>query len=108
MSKWHYAVAYTIGELLELELKVPLFFVCRFLYVEFGHHGSDCDGGIFQRSRLLEQLEDGTFPLPCPSNVGDEGQLPYFFVGDEAFPLKGFMMRPYPRRGNIPQKEMPY
>ncbi|XP_077563232.1 uncharacterized protein LOC144178956 [Haemaphysalis longicornis] len=48
----------------------------RFMYIEFGHHGSDCDGGIFSRSRLLEQLEDGTFPLPCPSNVGDEGQLP--------------------------------
>ncbi|XP_037515884.1 uncharacterized protein LOC119393136 [Rhipicephalus sanguineus] len=32
------------------------------------------------------------------SPVGNEGPLPYFFVGDEAFPLKEYMMRPYPRR----------
>lgn len=57
-NKWHYTVVYALRELLELELKCcPLFFMYRFVYVEFGHHGSDCDGGIFSRSRLLEQLE---------------------------------------------------
>ena len=28
-------------------------------------------------------------------------KLPFVFVGDEAFPLKPHMMRPYPRRNNL-------
>ncbi|KAL3246150.1 hypothetical protein MRX96_057886 [Rhipicephalus microplus] len=30
--------------------------------------------------------------------MGNEGPLPYVFVGDEAFPLKEYVMRPYARR----------
>ena len=31
-------------------------------------------------------------------NIHD-GKMPYVIVGDEAFPLKRYMMRPYPGRG---------
>ncbi|KAL3246154.1 hypothetical protein MRX96_057890 [Rhipicephalus microplus] len=30
--------------------------------------------------------------------MGNEGPLPYFFVGNEALPLKEYSMRPYARR----------
>ncbi|XP_070385621.1 uncharacterized protein [Dermacentor albipictus] len=69
----------------------------RFLYVKIGHSGSDSDGGIFSRSTLQKEIARGTLALPPPRPVGSEGLLPYFLVGDEAFPLKECMMRLYPR-----------
>lgn len=37
--------------------------------------------------------------LPDPSPLpGEEIPFPYVFVGDEAFPLTNYMMRPYPRK----------
>ncbi|CAH1998036.1 unnamed protein product [Acanthoscelides obtectus] len=32
--------------------------------------------------------------------------MPYFFVGDEAFPLKPYLMRPYPGRQLTEQKSV--
>lgn len=40
----------------------------------------------------------GTIKFPEASPVGDRGRdLPYVFVADEAFPLKNYLLRPYPR-----------
>ena len=37
--------------------------------------------------------------MPGPEAIGDDPtQIPYVFVGDEAFPLKAYLMRPYPGR----------
>lgn len=66
--------------------------------MEIGHSGSESDGGIFSRSTLQKEITRGTLGLPPPRTVGSEGLLPYFLVGDEAFPLKDYVMRPYPRR----------
>ncbi|XP_040359762.1 protein ALP1-like [Ixodes scapularis] len=70
----------------------------RFLYVEVGHHGSESDGGIFARSKIQQLIVSGEQGLPFPTAVGEEGELPYYLVGDEAFPLKPYLMRPYPRK----------
>ena len=44
-------------------------------------------------------LEDGTIDLPDPCPLpGDARPFPYYFIGDEAFPLRQDMMRPYPRK----------
>ncbi|XP_049275501.1 uncharacterized protein LOC125759998 [Rhipicephalus sanguineus] len=73
----------------------------RFIYVEVGHPGSESDGGIFSRSTLQKNVLLGALGLPPMSPVGNEGPLPYFFIGYEAFPLKEYMMRPYPRRSKL-------
>lgn len=80
---------------------VKHYFSPRFIYVEVGHPGSESDGGIFSRSTLQKNVLLGALGLPPMSPVGNEGPLPYFFVGDEAFPLKEYMMRPYPRRSKL-------
>ncbi|KAG0410218.1 hypothetical protein HPB47_012660 [Ixodes persulcatus] len=69
-----------------------------FLYVEIGHHSSESDGGIFARSQLQQRINCGEQGLPPPAAVGEEGDLPYFLLGDEAFSLKAYFIRPYPRK----------
>ena len=41
-------------------------------------------------------LEEGkmNLPLPCCLPGGNE-QMPYFLVGDDAFALKPYLMKPY-------------
>ncbi|XP_075725952.1 uncharacterized protein LOC142767672 [Rhipicephalus microplus] len=73
-------------------------FAPRFIYVEVQHSGSESDGGIFSRCNLQKNILQGALGLPPVSTVGNEGPLPYFFLGDEAFPLKEYVMRPYARR----------
>ena len=50
-----------------------------------------------------EMLRNGTYsfpsPKPLPGSVSPK--LPYVVVGDEVFPLRGNMLRPYPGR-NLP------
>ncbi|KAH7949270.1 hypothetical protein HPB49_006933 [Dermacentor silvarum] len=70
----------------------------RFLYVEIGHFGSESDGGVFARSKFQELIVANQLGIPEDSEMGSIGMMPYFFVGDEAFPLKTFMMRPYSRK----------
>lgn len=68
----------------------------RFIYVDCGAEGRNSDGGVFRASRLYDRIENGTMGLPGPS-IPDGGvePLPYVIVGDEAFPLKTYLMRPY-------------
>ena len=37
-------------------------------------------------------------PAPCKLRSGSFDPLPYFFVGDEIFPLKTWLMRPLPEK----------
>lgn len=54
-----------------------------FRYINVGCPGRQSDGGVFQQSSLSEALENGLLP---------EGG---FIVGDDAFPLKTYLMKPY-------------
>ncbi|XP_049268880.1 putative nuclease HARBI1 [Rhipicephalus sanguineus] len=70
----------------------------RFLYVEVGHHGSDSDGGVFGQSKLHDIILSKNEGFPPDAPLGNIGQIPFYLVGDEAFPLKTYFMRPYPRK----------
>jgi hypothetical protein len=72
----------------------------NFTTIDVGGYGKQSDGGIFARSTLGKKLNNGTLDICGPRNLpATETQLPCFLVGDEAFPLTKFMMRPYPGRG---------
>jgi len=62
--------------------------------------GSISDAGVWANTTLSQDLERGQADLP-PPRVLPHSQIkcPFAFVGDEAFPLKSYMMRPYKSRG---------
>ena len=69
----------------------------NFIAVDVGSYGKNSDGGILAHSNLGEALENGTFRLPPDEPLpGTSVSAPYVIVGDEAFPLKRYLMRPFP------------
>ena len=70
-----------------------------FLWCKVGANGSASDAGVFNQSTLRRALETNRIGLPPPEPLpGDDRDLPYFFVGDDAFPLREWMMKPFSRR----------
>lgn len=69
----------------------------RFVYVHVGSYGKDCDSSIFKRSKLWKSIENNAQQLPEERLLpGTESpNIPYFFVGDEAFGLHKHLLRPY-------------
>ncbi|XP_008178506.1 uncharacterized protein LOC103307871 [Acyrthosiphon pisum] len=69
--------------------------------IETGFAGRNSGGGIFRASRMGRWLERDGLNLPNPRpfpNDTNEINFPFYFVTDEAFPLKKNLMRPNPRR----------
>lgn len=77
----------------------------KFIYVDVGGAGRHSDGGILMNSTFGRALDGMLLGLPQPCKTWGDTALPYVFVGDEAFPLKENMMRPYPGK-NLPEKEV--
>jgi hypothetical protein len=67
------------------------------IIVKRGSFGKNSDGGIFARSKFGEYLEKGTLNILQGRELpGTDFVAPYVIVGDEAFPLKTYLMRLYP------------
>ena len=82
----------------------------KFIAIDVGARGRNSDGGIFANSNLGKGIDQGTFDFPPEEALpGAEhlGPVPYVIIGDEAFPLKPNIMRPYPGRG-CPEVEKVY
>lgn len=72
-----------------------------FRVVDVGGYGRTSDGGSLWASSFGEGLRDGSLGLPEDAVIsGSEhrGPMPFVFVGDEAFPLRRNLMRPFPGR----------
>ncbi|XP_025200465.1 protein ALP1-like [Melanaphis sacchari] len=64
----------------------------KFTVVDVGAFGKNSDGGILSHSNF------GKNKLNIPNNralPGTNEKLPYVIIGDEAFPLKNYLLRPY-------------
>ena len=68
------------------------------LWADVGCNGRNNDGGVWNKSELHKCIEDGTIKLPKSETVTESHlNLPYVFLGDDAFALKTYMMKPYPQ-----------
>ena len=85
------------------------FHPCRFIIVDVGDAGRHSDGGVFSNSAFGKAFESGTLSIPSPRSLTGTTQpaLPFAFVGDEAFPLKKNLLRPYPGR-NLSEPQAVY
>ena len=76
-----------------------LSFDFRFTYISVGANGRISDGGVYHASSLSRALEDNTLGIPPAAQLPNSDKiLPYVILCDEAFQLKPYIMRPYPRR----------
>ncbi|XP_050304496.1 uncharacterized protein LOC126742012 [Anthonomus grandis grandis] len=68
----------------------------EFIMCHFGTNGRISDGGVIACTRFYTKLINKTLELPpaiCPRN--SNRQLPFIFIGDEAFALRGDFLKPY-------------
>ena len=71
----------------------------KFLWVNAGASGSSSDAQIFNRSKLKRRIDNGTLGLPPHAPLGPVGpDLHYFLLGDNAFALMPWLVKPYSRR----------
>lgn len=72
----------------------------KFIWADVGGTGSASDAQIYNDSELRECAEDGTLGFPDPEHIPNDYQdVPYYFIGDDAFALRPTMMKPYSHRG---------
>ena len=66
---------------------------------------SNNDAGVLANSSIVKKIEAGKMNIPPPRHL--EGcsfdPLPYYLVGDEIFPLRTRLLRPYP--GQLSEEE---
>ena len=71
----------------------------KFIYVDVGCNGRISDGGVYRNSSLSRALEQNNLNIPGPRCLPNSNKkLPFVVVGDDAFPLKRYIMKPYSQR----------
>jgi len=68
----------------------------KFLWVDVGANGATSDAQLFEQCELRQTIEDGSINFPAPDPLpGDDKDMDYFIIGDDAFPLRQWLMKPY-------------
>lgn len=77
----------------------------RFLWISVGSAGKEGDAGIFASSDLGRSLAAGALDIPPARHLpGTTVVAPHVLVGDEAFPLKTYLMKPF-GAGSLAEEE---
>ena len=83
----------------------------KFLFADIGCQGHISDGGVFRNYDFYGALGRNELNLPLPTEVlplnpgwNSTEPLPFVFVGDDAFPITNFCMKPYTLTG-LTEKE---
>ena len=71
----------------------------RFLWVHVVAEGAASDAGIFNQSSLEPDLREGRLGLPPPELLpNDDHDVLYFLIGDDAFLLRSYLVKPFSHR----------
>ncbi|XP_068234389.1 uncharacterized protein [Palaemon carinicauda] len=74
----------------------------KFLYVDVGAEGGASPGGTWSNRSLYDAVEENRAGMPQPEPLPNDDQpVPYHFVGDEAFVLRTWMMKPFAHRSQV-------
>ena len=74
----------------------------KFIMINVGSYGKDNDAGVFDECAFRKAIELGRYTLPEPQLLpGSNIRAPYVLLGDAAFPLKEYLLRPYPEKSTI-------
>ncbi|XP_068082037.1 uncharacterized protein [Anabrus simplex] len=69
----------------------------NFIAVDIGSYGKNSDGGVWAHSNIGKAFEQDALSVPGYTQLpGSSVAVPHVIEGDEAFPLKSYIMRPYP------------
>ncbi|XP_060866068.1 putative nuclease HARBI1 [Metopolophium dirhodum] len=74
----------------------------KFISVDIGAYGRQSDSGIFTESNIFKNLEAKSFNVPnyrpLPNTTTP---MPFVLLGDQGYPLKEYLLRPYPFDKNL-------
>ena len=80
-----------------------------FTLVNVSDFGSNNDSGILAKSSMEKQFEEQKIKITSAKPLlGYKENFPYFVVGDEVFPLKMWLMGPYPGTLSLAKKAFKY
>ena len=71
-----------------------------FILVDCGQYGRISDAGVYNISRISTLLEEKQLDIPTATFKisGSDIDIPFMIIGDEAFPLKPYLMKPFAAR----------
>lgn len=68
----------------------------QFIAIDVGAFGREGDSSVFKKSNFGQAIERGSFNIPPPATIpGTNIQLPHVLLGDQAFPLSTYLMKPF-------------
>ena len=72
----------------------------KFIWADLGGLGSSSDAQMYNNCELKEYVEGDNIGFPRPDPLPNDTQdVPYYFIGDDAFALRETKMKPYGLRG---------
>jgi hypothetical protein len=77
-----------------------------FTWISVGDFGRNSDGRVINSSGFLKSVESNELGIPSAQPLPNTTNppFPFYFVGDQGFPLRTYLMRPYPKRGHSDEK----
>lgn len=81
----------------------------KFIAIDTGSYGKECDSSIFSESAMGKRIYTYSMAFPPDEPITEGGNnLPYVILGDEGFPLKRFLLRPFPRAKKMSKEQRVY
>ena len=76
----------------------------KFIHVSFGYPGSIHDARVLRLSGLFD-LGENEQTLTSPMKMVSGTEIPPLIIGDRAYPLLKWLVKPYPNRGHLQPDE---
>uniref|UniRef100_A0A1B6H4T8 DDE Tnp4 domain-containing protein n=1 Tax=Cuerna arida TaxID=1464854 RepID=A0A1B6H4T8_9HEMI len=68
----------------------------KFVYVDIGAYGKDCDSSILQSTDFWKRLTLGELDIPQSKGLPPKGiKVPYVFIGDSAFAIHEHILKEF-------------